>query len=96
MEEFRPVFVDSIVLTCLNNNMLTHQDFREEMGNVYMLTDEGRKTFLEQYEERKRSEFVHPVLKQKMTYQQCFEHQARFLAKTLQGELKEYPPLLMK
>ncbi len=96
MEEFRPVFVDSIVLTCINNSILSLKDFQEEMGGLYLLTDSGRKTFLEQYEERKQAEFTHPLLKQKITYQRCFEQQARFLAKTLQGELKEYPPLLMK
>lgn len=96
MEEFRPVFVDSIVLSCLNNHILSRSDFREEMGQVFLLTDQGRKTFLKHYEERKQSEFLHPVLNQKITYQHCFEHQTRFLAKTLQGELNEYPPLLVK
>ena len=96
MEEFRPIFVDSLVLTCINKKILKLEDFAKGVGNVHQLTDTGRKTFLEQYEERKQSEFTHPVLKQKITYQRCFEQQARFLAKTLQGELKEYPPLLIK
>jgi len=96
MEEFRPAFVDSIVLTCLNNGMLKQADFQEEMGSVYRLTDSGLQTFLTRYEERKFATFQHPVLRQEVTYRQCFEQQARFLAKTLQGELKEYPPLLIK
>jgi CRISPR-associated protein Cas1 len=96
MEEFRPVFVDSLVLTCINNTILTRQDFQEELGHVYKLTDAGRKKFLEQYENRKQDEFTHPLLNQKITYHHCFEQQARFLAKTLQGELKDYPPLIMK
>jgi len=96
MEEFRSVFVDSLVLTCINKKMLTPEDFEKGVGNVYQLTDAGRKIFLEHYEERKQSEFIHPVLNQKMTYQRCFEQQTRFLAKALQGELKEYPPLLVK
>ncbi len=61
-----------------------------------MLTDAGRQKFLEQYDARKQTEFTHPVLNHKMTYQQCFEQQARFLAKTLYGELPEYPPLIIK
>ncbi len=96
MEEFRPVFVDSIVLTCLNNGMLKQADFQEEMGSVYRLTESGLQTFLTLYENRKLATFQHPVLKQDVSYRQCFEQQARFLAKTLQGELKEYPPLLIK
>lgn len=96
IEEFRPVFVDSFVLNCLNNGILTPKDFQEEMGQVTLLTETGRELFLQQYEERKRAEFTHPVLNKKITYQQSFEQQARFLAKTLQGELKEYPPLQVK
>lgn len=96
MEEFRPVIVDTLVLTCINKKILSRSDFREELGGVYRMTDEGRKKFLIQYEERKNTEFKHPILNQKMTYQQCFERQARFLAKTLQGELDQYPPLLIR
>ena len=96
IEEFRPVIVDSVVISAINNDVLTHADFCEEMGGLIRLTDEGRKKFLMHYENRKKTEFKHPVLKQKMTYQRCFEQQARFLAKTLQGELDEYPPLLIK
>lgn len=96
MEEFRPIIVDAVVLTCINKNMLTPEDFQEEMGQVTFLTEAGREKFLHAYEERKLAELTHPVLKQKISYRQCLEQQARFLAKTLQGELKEYPPLLIK
>jgi CRISPR-associated protein Cas1 len=96
IEEFRPVIVDSVVVSAINKEDLTRKDFQEEMGNVLRLTPDGRKKFLKLYEERKRTEFKHPILQQKMTYQHCFEQQARFLAKTLQGELEEYPPLLIK
>jgi CRISP-associated protein Cas1 len=96
IEEFRPVIVDSVVVSAINKGELTIDDFTQEMGGVVQLTPEGRKTFLRLYEGRKQSEFTHPVLNQKMTYQHCFEQQARFLAKTLTGELDEYPPLLIK
>jgi CRISPR-associated protein Cas1 len=96
IEEFRSVIVDRLVLKCINKQILTVSDFQEEMGHIFKLTDEARKRFLEQYEEQKQTEFTHPVLKQNITYHQSFEQQARFLAKTLQGELKEYPPLLIK
>jgi CRISPR/Cas system-associated endonuclease Cas1 len=96
IEEFRPVIVDSVVISAINKGELTLEDFQEEMGSIFRLTNAGRKKFLMCYEDRKKTEFKHPVLKQKMTYQHCFEQQARFLAKTLQGELDEYPPLLIK
>ena len=96
IEEFRPLIVDSVVVSSINNDILKPEDFREEMGGVFKLTDDGRKKFLMQYEDRKNTEFKHPFLNQKTSYQRCFEQQARFLAKTLMGELDEYPPLLIK
>ena len=96
IEEFRPLIVDSVVISSINNDILKPEDFREEMGGIFKLTDSGRKKFLMQYEERKNTEFKHPILNQKTSYQHCFEQQARFLAKTLMGELDAYPPLLIK
>ncbi len=96
MEEFRPLIVDLMVIACLNKKILTPSNFKTTETGAYRLTDEGRRTFLQQYENRRKTEFTHAVLDQKMTYQQAFEHQTRLLAKTLQGELEEYPPLLMK
>ncbi len=96
MEEFRPVIVDAMVLACLNKKILTPSNFKTSEADTCRLTDEGRRTFLQQYENRRKTEFTHSVLEQKMTYQQAFEQQTRLLAKTLQGEREEYPPLLMK
>ncbi len=96
MEEFRPLIVDAMVIACLNKKILTPSNFKTTETGAYRLTDEGRRTFLQQYENRRKTEFTHAALDQKMTYQQAFEHQTRPLAKTLKGELEEYPPLLMK
>ena len=45
MEEFRPVIADSVVLTVINNHMLSASDFVEEMG-AYRLSDAARRSFL--------------------------------------------------
>jgi len=60
MESFRPVVVDSVVLTLLNNGMLAKRDFREELG-AWRLTDQGRRTFLTKFEERLDTTIQHPV-----------------------------------
>jgi CRISPR-associated protein Cas1 len=96
MEEFRALVVDSIVLTIINKRMVTPADFDHQLGGVCMMTDAARRTFLRQYEERKLTEFRHPIFNYKMSYRQAFEMQARILAKTLKGELEEYVPLLTK
>ncbi|BCL38341.1 type I-D CRISPR-associated endonuclease Cas1d [Nostoc sp. MS1] len=97
MEEFRPLIVDAVVLSTLNKQLLTKSDFvTEPVSGAVSLTPEGRKRFLQQYAQKKQSEFKHPVLGRKCTYQEAFELQARLLAKYLMGETEKYPPLVLK
>lgn len=96
MEEFRALVVDSVVLTIINKRMVAPEDFDYQLGGVCMMTDAARRTFLRQYEERKLTEFRHPIFNYKMSYRQAFEMQTRILAKTLKGEIEEYAPLLTK
>ncbi len=95
MEEFRPLIVDSVVLTLLNNRMLTLNDFHVELG-AYRLKKEPRKLFLTRFEERLNEEVTHPIFGYKTKYRRCIELQARLVAKYLTGEIEEYPPLIMR
>lgn len=95
MEEFRPVIVDSVALTLVNNHILQENDFREEFG-VYWLKDGARKTFLSKFEERLNAEIKHPTFDYKATYRKCLELQVRLLAKTLTGEVPEYRPFVVR
>ena len=96
MEEFRPLIVDSTVLLCINKRIIGPEDFTVELGNVHRLTDAARRKFLMQYEERKNTEIQHPIFEYKVSYQRCFELQARLLAKALKGEIADYPPFLSR
>lgn len=95
MEEFRPVIVDSVVLSLLNNRMLTTDDFVVELG-AYRLKDEPRKVFFRQFEERLNEEVTHPIFGYKVSYRRCIELQVRLVAKFLTAEIDEYPPFLVK
>lgn len=96
MEEFRPLVVDSMVLNAINHSILKPADFTSEpLSNAVLLSPEGRREFLRQYELKKQSQFKHPVLGRKCTYQEAFEIQARLLAKYLMGEIDKYPPLVV-
>ncbi|MEO9060275.1 MAG: type I-D CRISPR-associated endonuclease Cas1d [Ktedonobacteraceae bacterium] len=95
VEEFRPIIVDSVVLTVLNNRMFTVNDFVVELG-AYRLKDERRKVFFTKFEERLNEEMIHPLFGYKTSYRRCLELQVRLLAKVLTGEIDEYPPLLIK
>ena len=97
MEEFRPIVVDAMVLSVINRRVLTPDDFTTEpLSGAVSLSDEGRRSFLRAYEQKKQSEFKHPVMGRKCSYQEAFEIQARLLGKYLMGETDQYPPLILK
>ena len=89
MEEFRPVVADSVVLTLVNNEMLTPDDFLTWRDACH-LTDAGRKAFFRAYEQRKATEVTHPVYGYKMTYARMLEVQARMLAAYVRGSVPAY------
>jgi CRISPR-associated protein Cas1 len=95
MEEFRPIIVDSVVLTVINNRIIQADDFVEEFG-AWRLKEKGRRAFLTKYEERLNTEIRHPVFKYKATYRKCLELQVRLLTKTLMGEIKGYVPFIVR
>lgn len=95
MEEFRPLVVDSVVLTLINNRELASRDFVEELG-AFRLTPVGRRTFLSQLEERLNTPISHPVFGYQATYKRCIELQTRLLAKFLAGEIPSYPAFLVR
>ena len=60
VEGFRPIIVDSVVLTMLNNRMLAPEDFVVELG-AYRLKQEKRRVFFTKFEERLNEEVHHPL-----------------------------------
>ncbi len=90
MEEFRPLIADSTVLTVVNTEAVQAHHFIRAAGGV-ALNDAGRRAFLAAYERRMTQEITHPLFGYKVTYRRVLEVQARLLARTLLGELPEYP-----
>jgi CRISPR-associated protein Cas1 len=95
MEEFRPVIVDSVVQTVINNRVLDEGDFVAELG-AYRLTDPARRKFLQKFEERLNQPVQHPTFDYQATYRRCLELQVRLLAKTLTGEIPAYRPFVVR
>ncbi len=96
MEEFRPIVVDSLVLTGINKGVFSLSDFEQKMlGGVY-LNEAGREKFFRLYGQRVLTEIEHPLFGYKATYRRIFEVQARLLSKVLQGELEEYIPFTVR
>jgi CRISP-associated protein Cas1 len=95
MEEMRPLIAESAVLSCINNRVITDKDF-VKAGQAVNLSAPGRKRFFQMYEQRMSSLITHPMFDYKVSYRRALELQARLLAKTLTGEIKEYVPLLTR
>ena len=89
MEEFRPVIADSVVLTLINNEMLTPSDFLE-WREACQLTDSGRRQFFQAYEQRKATVMTHPLYGYKMSYSRMLEVQARMLSAYVRGSVPAY------
>jgi len=92
MEEFRPLVAESAVLTCINNRVVSENDF-VQAGQAVNLTAAGRKRFFQTYEQRMSALLTHPIFDYKVSYRRALELQARLLAKVLTGEIPEYVPL---
>ncbi len=95
VEEFRPVIVDSVVLSVINTKALQAADFTETLG-AYHLTDQGRRTFLQKYEERLNTTIRHPTFDYQVTYRQAIEVQVRLLGKWLLAETPAYIPFTVR
>jgi CRISPR-associated protein Cas1 len=90
MEPFRPLIVDSAVITAINTGMITRRDFVRAGGSV-ALTASGRKAFFRAYELRMDSLVTHPLFDYRVSYRRLLEIQSRLLARVIQGEIGEYP-----
>lgn len=100
MEEFRPIIVDSVVLSLVNKRMVTVKDFesapgQKEGGGIY-LSRRGRRVFFEQYVHRLNTTVFHPLAGRALSYQRALEVQARQLARVILGEIEAYEPFLVK
>ena len=95
MEEFRPLIADSVVLTAINNRMITPLDF-VRAGDAVNLTPDGRKRFFLAYEKRLGDTVTHPLFDYKVSYRRAIELQFRLLARTLTGEIERYLPFMTR
>ncbi|MBC7230273.1 MAG: CRISPR-associated endonuclease Cas1 [Actinobacteria bacterium] len=90
MEEMRPIIVDSVVLTMINNGEAAGKDFIKGMGSVHM-SDGLRKRAIRAYERRMSTLIKHPKFGYTISYRRVLEVQARLFSRFLMGEISEYP-----
>lgn len=96
MEELRPHFADRFVLSLINRNEVNESDFEFQSSCAVYLIKEARKRFLSSWQNRKKEKITHPFLKEKIEWGLVPYCQALLLARTIRGDLEEYPPFLWK
>lgn len=92
MEEFRPLVVDSAVLTAINTGMVSRRNFARSQAGC-ALGPGGRKAFLRAYESRLDQLVTHPVFGYRCSWRSVIRIQARLLARWLRGDIPRYPPM---
>lgn len=96
MEELRCVYADRFVLTAINQKLLSAKHFLRQESGAVLLTDDGRKAFLSAWQRRRQETITHPFLGEKLAWGLVPYVQALLLARTLRGDLEEYPPFFWK
>ncbi len=92
MEELRAPLADRLALSLVNRRQLRAADFRHMDGGAVLLTDDGRRTVLTAWQERKKEERLHPFLQEKAPFGLVPFLQAQMLARHLRGDIDAYPP----
>lgn len=96
MEELRAPLADRVVLTGINEKIITASDFTVAENGAILLSDAGRKKFLSMWQRKKQEELTHPFLMEKLSWGLVPYVQALLLARTIRGDLDEYPPFMWK
>lgn len=95
VEEAR-CLADRFVLTLINLRIITPKDFEKQISGAVWLNDSGRKKVLTRWQEKKRTDYLHPYLKQKIQFGLIPYVQSNLLAKYVRGDIEEYPCFLLK
>jgi CRISPR-associated protein Cas1 len=89
MEEFRPLIVDSAVVTAVNTGMVRSRDFTRSAAGCAMDAP-ARKAFIRAYEARLDQLVTHPVFDYRCSWRTLIRVQARFISRWLRGDLPQY------
>lgn len=96
MEELRAYFCDRFVLSLINKRQISVNDFLCQGDKGVVLTEKGRKIFLEAWQNRKKEVIIHPYLNEKVPIGLLPYIQAMLLARYVRNDIDDYPVFLFK
>jgi CRISPR-associated protein Cas1 len=89
MEPFRPLIVDSAVVTAVNTGMIRAGDFTRSSAGC-MLKPAGRKAFIRAYEARLDQLVTHPLFDYRCAWRAMIRLHARLFSRWLRGDIPAY------
>lgn len=95
-EELRAYLGDRFVLSLINRRQVTPSDFLYQGEQGVTMTENGRKTFIAAWQNRKKETLVHPYLNEKIPVGLVPHAQAMLLARYVRGDIDDYPVFLIK
>ncbi|MBQ8093236.1 MAG: type I-C CRISPR-associated endonuclease Cas1 [Clostridia bacterium] len=95
-EELRSPVADRLVLSLINKKIIQSRHFVSQQNKAVILNDDGRKIFLNAWQEHKREEIKHPFLQEKISWGLVPYVQALLLARYLRQDIDGYPMFLWK
>ena len=96
MEELRAYLGDRLVLSLINRKQVSPNDFITQGESGVIMTDNCRKIVLTAWQNRKKETIVHPYLEEKITIGLLPYVQALLLARTIRGDIDDYPVFLIR
>lgn len=96
MEELRPIMVDRFVYSLINRRVVSYGDFEEKENGAIIMTETGRKLFLESWQKKKAETIRHPFLEEKLEWGMVPFAQSLLLSRYVRKELDAYPVFLWK
>lgn len=94
-EVFKPIIVFRTIFYLVNNRIIQVEKHFDKKVNYCILNEEGRNIFIQEFEKRMETVFLHPVLKRKVSYRTAIKLDCYKLIKFLL-EGKEFIPFSIK
>jgi CRISPR-associated protein Cas1 len=93
-EIFKPLIVDSVIIACINNRIITKKHFEFIEGMVF-LNEEGKKKFIAEWEKKLSTSVQHRKLKRKVSYRyfmrlECYKLIKHFIGDEIYKPLKAW------
>lgn len=95
MEEFRPLIIDSVVISVINRNSVGLEDFIFSSQGC-SLKKSAHQAFWSVYSRRMNEELIHPTFRYRMSYRRLIEIQVRQLWRIFRGDNTEYFPIITR